>query len=58
MGSGDFPLGMFIVTVLIILVVCAGAVLMIAAGLSEDNETGILRQLWETFFGGSVEDED
>lgn len=34
------------------IVACLSIVLLIAAQLSEDKEHGIIKQMWETYFGG------
>lgn len=49
----DFPLLPFLAAFILVFAFCLGVSLMIMRGLSGDNETSILKQLWYTFFGGT-----
>ena len=50
------PLVQFFLLTIAVFGICLGVSLLIASHLSEDKENSILRQLWDTFFGGSSND--
>ncbi|NDJ84536.1 MAG: hypothetical protein GYB66_01490 [Chloroflexi bacterium] len=50
-------MGLFYLTVFLIFVFCIIVVLIIAGGLSDDQETGILKEIWYTFFGDRNQNE-
>jgi len=50
---GDFPVWQFIVIFIGLFGICFGIILLLASSLSEDKERGIIRQLWEAYFGNS-----
>jgi hypothetical protein len=52
----SFPVGLYLIFTGATLGLCIGLSLLIAAHLSEDKETGILRQLWQAFFARSTTD--
>lgn len=48
-------LSFFAAMVVLIFVLCVAVALLITAWLSDDKETGVLRQMWQTFFGQKKE---
>lgn len=47
----SFPIGFFLFLALAVFGLCIGVSLLIMARLSDDKETSVLRQVWQTFFG-------
>lgn len=43
--------GFFAALVVLIFVLCVASALLVTAWLSDDKESGVLRQIWQTFFG-------
>ncbi len=53
----DFPVSQLFLWAGVIFVFCMAVALLIGSFLSEDKETGIIRQMWHTFFGELSDDE-
>lgn len=47
--------GLFAILVVLVFGLCLAVVLLIAAWISDDKETGVIRQMWHTFFGHKKE---